>query len=299
MVVSVHPVDVFDNTGGTCAEHIAQGDHVTAVLCTSGIHTHNERLRDELCKPEGARDHAIIAEPAEVYAARKRAEAERALGCFGIADIVVLPYDDGQYEINHDMVADLERLICDRKPHIILMQDPLDGAAVRDDHAVIGAATWQAIAAAGRPRYGDPRAPWEPVEIYLLGVRGVNVGVFGNLHARPDVLVDVTKHVEAKVRAHQFITTQGQNIGWGQKRIEAIEGHVGVMACASYAEAFVRVTPHLYDTLPISRKRYDDHHLSHAERFRLNHQLLGAFVPEADGGYAWGIEPNAPNEDAK
>lgn len=297
MVVTAHPVDAFDNSGGTCAEHIALGDQVTAVMCTSGIHTHNERLHDELRKPEAERDPAILTESAEAYAERKRAEATQSLGCFGITDVVVLPYEDGRYEINPDMVADLERLICDRRPHVMLMQDPLDGAAVRDDHAVVGAATWQAIAAASRPRYGDPRPTWEVTEIYLLGVRGVNTHAFGNQQARPDVFIEVTKHVEAKVRAHQFITTQGQNVGWGQKRIETIEGHLGMFADASYAEAFVRATPPLCDVLPISRKRYEDLQLPSAARFKLNHQLLGAFVPEADGRYAWGFDPDERNED--
>ena len=197
MVVTAHPVDAFDNTGGTCAEHISLGDQVSAVICTSGIYTHNERLHDELHEPEAERDPAILGESAEAYAERKRTEATQSLGCFGIADVVVLPYDDGQYEINPEMVADLERLICDRRPHVMLMQDPPDGAAVRDDHAV------------------------------------------------------------------------------------------------------VRVTPPLCGTLPVNRKRYEDLQLSSAERFRPNHQLLGAFVPEADGRHAWGFDPEARKEDAK
>jgi LmbE family N-acetylglucosaminyl deacetylase len=293
MVVTAHPVDAFDNTGGTCAEHISQGDHVTAVICTSGIYVHNERLKDELRKPESERDPAVLSESPEAYAARKRDEAEKSLGCFGITDVVLLPYDDGSHALEPGMIEDLEMLIRDRKPHVILQQDPLDGAAVFDDHALVGAATSLAIEAAGRVRFGDPRPPWEPVEVYLLGTYGINTSPFGNRHARVDVFVDVTKHYEAKVRAHQYIVSQGQNIGWGQKRIEGIEGHAGIFAGTSYAEAFVRVTPPVCETLPINRKRYEDLQLSSAERFKKNHQLLGAFVPEADGSYAWGLKPKA------
>ena len=289
MVITAHPVDAFDNSGGTCAEHIAQGDHVTAVICTSGINIHNERLFDELRKPEAERDPEVLRESSEDYAARKKKEAEDSLGCFGIADVIVLPYEDGTYEIEPGMVDDLERIIRDRKPHLIIQQNPRDATAVRDDHALVGVATSHAISRAGRARYDDSSAPGRPTEVYLLGVFGVNAHVYGD-HARPDVFIDVTRHFEAKVRAHQSISTQGQHIGWGQKRIEGIEGHCGIFAGTSYAEAFVRLKVPVFDTLPINPKHHADLQISSAESMKNNHQLLGAFVKEADGGWAWGVE---------
>ncbi len=293
MVVAAHPADAFDNTGGTCAEHIAQGDHVTVVICTCGIHVHNERLRDELRKPEAERDPAIISETAEDHAERKMQEARESLGCFGITDVVLFTFDDLQSELNPRMIDGLEKMIRDRKPHILMMQDPENNLAVRDDHALIGAATWQAIQGANQVRYGDPRPPWIPVEIYVLGVFGINAALFTRQHRRVDVFVDVTKHVEAKVKAHQFLASQGQDRGWGQKRFEAIEGHAGMFAGASYAECFARFMPPICNTLPVCRQRYEDHQLASAESFRKTHQLLGAFVREADGSFAWGHEPDA------
>jgi LmbE family N-acetylglucosaminyl deacetylase len=291
MVITAHPVDAFDNSGGTCAEHIRQGDQVTALICTSGINTHNERLLDELRKPDAERDPEILRESPEDYAARKQTEAEQALGCFGIADVVILPYDDHRASLVPEMIDDIERIICDRKPHIVIMQDPKDGLALFDDHALIGIATWKGIQKAGGVRYGDPRAPWRPLEIYCLGTFGVTTGPFSNHYERISVAVDVTRHVEAKVRAHQFIATQGQNVGWGQKRIEGIEGHVGIFSGVSYAEAFVRLKTPVCETLPISPKVFEDSKHSSAENFKRNHKLIGAFVPEADGAPAGGFPP--------
>ena len=293
MVVAAHPCDAFDNTGGTCAEHIAQGDHVTVVICTSGIYTHNERLSDELRKPETERDPQIMAEPPEAYAAQKRAEAEGSLGCFGITDVVVLPYDDHQLTINPDMMKDLEALISDRRPHIIMQQDPVDGGALYDDHALIGVATCKAIQAAATARYADSRKPWCPVEVYFLGVRGINSSPSGiyNKYERVDVFIDVTKHVEAKVRAHQLLASQGQDRSWGQKRVEAIEGHAGIFAGVPYAEAYVRMQSPVCDTLPICANRYANLQMPSADSFGKKCQLLGAFVPEADGSYAGGFKP--------
>jgi len=174
MVEGAHLVDVFDSTGGTCAEHIAQGDSVTAVICTSGIHTHNERLVDELKKPEGQRDSQVIHEPPEAYAERKRQEAMSSLALFGVEDVVILPYDDGMWNLNADMIKDLTEVILDRKPHVMLQQNPGDGAALRDDHALIGVATHHAIVAAAQVRYGDTRPCWHVLGTYYYGVYGVN-----------------------------------------------------------------------------------------------------------------------------
>ena len=163
MVITAHPVDAFDNSGGTCAEHIAQGDHVIAVICTSGINIHNERLFDELRKPEAERDPEVLTESSGDYAARKKKEAEDSLGCFGITDVIVLPH-------------------------------------------------------------------------------------------------------------------------------EGIEGHCGIFSGTSYAEAFVRLKVPVFDTLPINQKHHADLQISSAENTKNNHQVLGAFVKEADGSWAWGVE---------
>ena len=93
---------------------------------------------------------------------------------------------------------------------------------------------------AGQVRYGEARSPWAPVEIFVFGVFGARAALFTNQHRRVDVFVDVTKYVEAKVKAHQFLATQGQDRGWGQKRIKGIEGHAGIFARTSYAECLVR-----------------------------------------------------------
>ena len=291
LVITAHPVDAFDNSGGTCAEHIAQGDSVTAVICTSGINIHNERLYDELRKPAGERDPAILAESSEDYAARKKNEAEESLACFGITDVVVLPYEDGSYKIQDGMVDDLEEIVRDRRPHLIIQQSPYEGAAHMEEHAVIGMATSHAIHHAGRARYDSDRTPWKVPEVYLLGVFGVRTDPYVE-PLRPDVYVDVTRHYEAKVRAHQSIETQGQHVGWGQKRLEGIEGHCGIFAGVSYAEAFIRLTIPVHETLPINARRHGDLQLPSAESMRKNHQLLGAFVREADGSFAWGIDPD-------
>lgn len=289
LVVTAHPVDAFDNTGGTCAEHIAQGDTVTALICTSGVYIHNERLADELRKPEAERDPKIMNESADNYAARKKEEAEKSLGCFGITDVIVLPYDDDEFDPR--MEKDIAEVIRDRRPHIILQQDPTDGPAGTDLHSQVGAATCRAMGKAATARYGDPNPPWYVPEVYWLGVFGANVYRSGNLHRQVDVFVEVTKHYEAKVRAHQFIATQGQHVGWGQKRFESIEGHLGIFAGVSYAEAYIRVSPPVYDTLPVAKKRYEDLKLPSAESSRKNQRLLGAFVPEADGSYTSGFVP--------
>ena len=58
LVVKAHPHD-FTHCAGACGIHAAQGDTVTAVSVTNGAGTHNERLHDELLKPEEEQDAAM------------------------------------------------------------------------------------------------------------------------------------------------------------------------------------------------------------------------------------------------
>jgi len=62
-------------------------------------------------------------------------------------------------------------------------------------------------------------------------------------------------------------------------RAEAIEGHLGVSAGASQAEAFARMTPPVCDALLVRSKPYEELRLPSVRRPGLNRQLLGAFVP--------------------
>ena len=55
LVVKAHPHD-FTHCAGTCGIHAAQGDSITVVSMTNGVGTHNEKLHDELLKPEAEQD---------------------------------------------------------------------------------------------------------------------------------------------------------------------------------------------------------------------------------------------------
>ena len=76
LVVKAHPHD-FTHCAGTCGIHAAQGDSITAVSMTNGVGTHNEKLHDELLKPEAEQDPQILNQTAEDYA---QGQGERVSG---------------------------------------------------------------------------------------------------------------------------------------------------------------------------------------------------------------------------
>jgi len=47
LVVAAHPADSFDQAGGTCAHHAAEGDEVSALILTGGARSHEWKLQDQ------------------------------------------------------------------------------------------------------------------------------------------------------------------------------------------------------------------------------------------------------------
>ena len=64
LAVVTHPHD-FIHCAATCGIHTQRGDAVTVVSVTDGAGAHNERLYDELRKPQNDRDPAIVNQPYE------------------------------------------------------------------------------------------------------------------------------------------------------------------------------------------------------------------------------------------
>ena len=89
LVVKAHPHD-FTHCAGTCGVHAAQGDSITVVSMTNGVGTHNERLHDELLKPESEQDPEIINQSADDYARIKEIEFRKVCALFGVTDVRIL-----------------------------------------------------------------------------------------------------------------------------------------------------------------------------------------------------------------
>ena len=49
--IGAHPADIFDQSGGTMAHHIARGDWVGCVVLTHGARVHDKVISNDMFHP--------------------------------------------------------------------------------------------------------------------------------------------------------------------------------------------------------------------------------------------------------
>ena len=247
LVVVAHPHDVT-HCAGTCGIHVGQGDRVTAVSVTDGGQTHNEKLHDELLKPEDERDEAIIAQSRTEYAAQKAEEFARVCRLFGVEDVRVLGYQQPfRLEKAPGAVEQLRDIIYEVRPHVLITQrgyfsgrTGFNGLA-RDDHNETAIAVLEARNEAAIPDYERRIRPHTIAAVYYMGVYFTRDEI--------DLYVDISAWREQRVRAELLFESQSHTEAFAQKRVEIGAGTMGWSAHVEYAEGYVRaepeVVPHL------------------------------------------------------
>ena len=150
LVVTAHPHD-FTHCSGTCGIHTEMGDEVTVVSLTGGAHTHNEKLHDEMLKPEGERDPGVVEESASDYAATKDNELRKVCAIFGVTDVRVFGFPDKPFKNTPEVVEEIRKVILEVRPDVLIPQSPfLEGTkgmprSGHDDHLEAAHATIEAL----------------------------------------------------------------------------------------------------------------------------------------------------------
>jgi LmbE family N-acetylglucosaminyl deacetylase len=91
LIVGAHPADAFDQAGGTLAHHAAEGDHVSALIVTGGVRSHDWRLRDRY---QEAGESFDLKKESDESKNSKADEVRRACGMMGIKDLHFLVLED-------------------------------------------------------------------------------------------------------------------------------------------------------------------------------------------------------------
>ena len=250
LVVVAHPHD-FTHCSGTCGIHAANGDAVTLVTVTDGSLTHNEKLHDELMKPEAERDPAIINQGAGDYSAVKAKELEEACAIFGITDVRILGFPQ-PYRVSlfPESITALREVIMETRPHVMITQSPhltsRNGMAVRmpDDHEETAFMSLEARSRAATATPGDTVAPHTIAAIYYPGVYYQNDEF--------DFVVDISDWFEKRVAAEDKYRSQGHYPAWSRKRMEVSLGNVGWFAGTMYGEGFVRDKSELVSRITVA-----------------------------------------------
>ena len=247
--VNAHPHD-FTHTAGTLGIHTSRGDTATVVSMTTGAHTHNEKLHDELMKPVEEQDPAIINETDEHRAAIKDKELRKACAIFGVTDVRVLgfpqPFRLNRYPEAADRLRDI---ILDVRPHVLITQSPYSHAyqgraagVAADDHIETALATLEARGEAGRPQPGA-----KPHKITTTLFPGVYFE-----RTDHDFNVDISDWFEQRVEAEAVYVSQGHTEDFARRRMLLAVGYPGWFSGTLYAEGFVREQPELVPAIPMS-----------------------------------------------
>ena len=249
LVVVAHPHD-FTHCSATCGIHAARGDSVTLVTVTSGAQTHNERLHDELLKPEAERDPQVVNQGPEDYAEIKEAEVRQVCGLFGVSDVRIMQWPQPfRIEKNPGVVDDLRQVFYDVRPHVLITQKPYydarNGMALmaRDDHNETAIAVLEARGLASMPNYETRERPHTTAVTYYLGA-------YFTLN-EIDFYVDITEWRDKRIEAETLFESQGQFDEFARKRVEIGAGSAGWSARVGYAEGFVRAEPEVLQELHV------------------------------------------------
>ena len=250
LAVNTHPHD-FTHYAGTLGIHTSLGDSVTVVSMTSGAHTHNEKLADELRKPAEERDPSIMDQSEGGYAATKERELRDACAVFGITDVRLLNYPQPfRLTKSEDAIETLRDIILEVRPHIMITQSPyLIGrngmvAGTRDDHSETAYASLEAQQLAAVATYGATVPPHRIAVTYFPGVYFER--------DQYDFLVDISDWFEQRVQAEALFVSQGHTPEGSRQRITLTTGATGFAIGVRHAEAFVREKPELLPQLVVS-----------------------------------------------
>jgi LmbE family N-acetylglucosaminyl deacetylase len=254
LCIGGHPADTFDGAGGTLAHHVQDGDEVTVVALTAGTRIHDVVISDSM----RARDRipgadeltALMAGRAEV----KADEVRRACGFLGITDVRFFGYDDAVLTLREELILRMASLIREVRPDVIITHHPNELGEYGNHHAMTAQLVLNGIGAAHGVGMGDPNPPHRVAQVFFTThalVMPSNV-LSGPLPWYPDLIVDITDVVEAKVRALDAMRSQQYGGDYARKTIEMVDGAMGSAGGVAYGEGFVTYLPNVSRTFPVS-----------------------------------------------
>lgn len=254
LCIGGHPADTFDSAGGTLAHHVQNGDEVTVVALTAGTRIHDVVISDTLRFQERIPDaedlEALMAERAEV----KEDEVRRACAFLGITDVRFFGYDDAVLTLREEFILRMAALIREVRPDVIVTHHPNELGEYGNHHAMTAQLVLNGIGAAHGVGMGDPNPPHRIAQLFFTTsalVMPSNV-LSAPLHWYPDLIVDITDVVEAKVHALDAMRSQQYGGDYARKTIEMVDGAMGSVGGVAYGEGFVTYRPEVSRLFPVS-----------------------------------------------
>ncbi len=217
LFVLAHPDDADFGAAGTVARWTREGRRVHYLLCTSG----DKGTPDPTQRP---------AELARVREAEQREAARR----LGVASTLFLGRHDGELEVSLPFRAEITAVIRRLRPQLVLTFDPWRPYQLHPDHRAVGFTTLDAIIADRDPLYFP-----EQQRDGLTAHRVREVWLFAT--ENPDVWIDITETMEAKLHALQAHVSQTRDWAAVEARVRERARQAGAAYGVRYAEVFKRL----------------------------------------------------------
>jgi LmbE family N-acetylglucosaminyl deacetylase len=280
LVIGAHPADIFDQSGGTMAHHVARGDWVGCAVLTHGGRVHDKVVSDKMFHekevPDAEEMKKIISERAEV----KTREILKACAILGVRreNVYFFGADDAILLVNEPMIRQVARLIRKLRPHVVITHFPLEDAGIASQHATTGQIVMHAIHFAGAVDPGDKTPPHKVTQVFFFGIGAAAPrtdlwGSQGGFHN--DIYVDITDVAAKKVACLDAVASQGYGGAYARKRIEFSDAAFGSRVKAPYAEGFITLKSTTQYYLPVSQidlehSKRSDHEAISRSSYRVN-----------------------------
>ena len=267
LCVVAHPADMVTECGGTLAVHAERGDRVAAVVLTHGGRIHPIVYVEASRKRETDSDGSVAeAERARVIEI-KHAEIESAAGILGIHEVIYLDHDDNMGIVKEEIIRQVTESMLKVRPTILITHHPGYHATAGSDHCIAGQV---AVAAAGRGAHQLSNLDAGTDAHFVKQAFFFGGGVSSRSSLVPgggpinDVYIDISAVVVKKIRAMDQFVSQGYDGDYARKCVAGHNGHWGSIGGVTYAEAYMRSSGEVFDSLPLAeRTRTRDEHTMH------------------------------------
>ncbi len=221
LVVTAHPDDPEFLAGGTIASLVKEGHEIAYVIITNG----NKGSSDRGMTPER-------------LASIRQEEQRRAAGVLGVQTVAFLGYEDGEVEDTRQLRQDVTREIRRWRPELIITQHPdrrfTNLPAWHRDHRLTGGVVLDCVYPLARDHLAFPELlpDYEPHtvrEVYLIRWDS------------PSLIIDITEHMDLKLRAIACHSSQVRDPGAVEARMRDRAAALGKTKGFRYAEGFEHV----------------------------------------------------------
>ena len=247
MAIVAHPTDAFDMVGGTLANHIERGDEVHVCFTHARMHEDAFRLADKIRTGNSKATREAIEAESEHHIQC----AQEACTILGIENVSTIGCTDEILAYTPELVGRVATRIQQVRPDILITHNPMENGGV-PPHAVCGQLVLEGMRLARGAR-ANGLTPHRTAQLFLICNPGSTTWLDAmSVNRFPAIQIDVTAHVDKKVKALSRLDAQHYTPQMAAKVVEATGGMAAVHQCVAYTEQFQPFYPEVYLHLPVS-----------------------------------------------